>query len=71
MTWTGTDEAGNKTVGKSRIVDRDTHEWTVVTTDPQEGGIGYFRQEYPAQGMSIAEPAACSIRRGMTASRGP
>jgi hypothetical protein len=35
MTWTGTDEAGNKTVGKSRIVDRDTHEWTFVTTDPQ------------------------------------
>lgn len=35
MTWTGTDEAGNKTVGKSRIVDRDHHEWTVITTDPQ------------------------------------
>ena len=34
MTWTGTDEAGNKTVGKSKIVDRDTHEWTVVTTNP-------------------------------------
>lgn len=34
MTWTGTDEAGNKTVGKSKIIDRDTHEWTVVTTNP-------------------------------------
>src|SRR5215207_5273144 len=35
MTWTGTDEAGNKTVGKSRIIDRDNHDWTFVTTDPQ------------------------------------
>jgi hypothetical protein len=26
MTWTGTDEAGNRTIGKSKIVDRDTHE---------------------------------------------
>jgi hypothetical protein len=34
MTWTGTDEGGNKSVGKTRIVDKDTHEWTVVTTNP-------------------------------------
>jgi hypothetical protein len=34
LSWTGTDEDGNKTVGKSRIIDRDTHEWTVVTTNP-------------------------------------
>jgi hypothetical protein len=35
MTWTGTDESGNKTVGKTKITDRDHHEWTMVTTDPQ------------------------------------
>jgi hypothetical protein len=34
MTWTGTDEAGNKSVGKTKIIDKHTHEWTVVTTDP-------------------------------------
>jgi hypothetical protein len=34
MTWTGTDEFGNKSVGKTKIVDKNTHEWTVVVTDP-------------------------------------
>lgn len=34
MTWKSTDEFGNKTVGKTRLVDRDHHEWTVVMTDP-------------------------------------
>jgi hypothetical protein len=34
MTWTGTDENGFKSVGKVKIVDKDTHEWTVVTTNP-------------------------------------
>jgi hypothetical protein len=33
ITWSGTDEFGNKTVGKTRIIDQDTHEWTVLTTD--------------------------------------
>ena len=34
LTWTGTDESGNKSVGKTKIIDKDTHEWTVVVTDP-------------------------------------
>ena len=34
MTWSGTDEDGNKTVGKTKIIDKDTHEWTVVVTNP-------------------------------------
>ena len=32
MTWTSTDEDGNKSVGKTKIIDNNTHEWTVVTT---------------------------------------
>jgi hypothetical protein len=35
MTWTGTDEFGNKSVGKTKIIDKDSHEWTVVTRDPK------------------------------------
>lgn len=34
LTWAETDEAGNKSVGKTKIIDNDTHEWTVVVTDP-------------------------------------
>lgn len=34
MTWTSTDEFGNKSVGKTKIIDKDTHEWTVTVTDP-------------------------------------
>lgn len=34
MTWTSTDEDGNKSVGKTKIIDNDTHEWTVVITSP-------------------------------------
>jgi hypothetical protein len=34
MTWSGTDEFGNKTIGKTKVIDKDTHEWNVVTTDP-------------------------------------
>jgi hypothetical protein len=35
MTWTGTDEFGNKSVGKTKIISKDSHDWTVVTTDPK------------------------------------
>ena len=35
INWTGTDESGNKTISKTRYIDDDTHEWTVVTTDPK------------------------------------
>jgi hypothetical protein len=32
LSWTGTDEAGNKTVGTHKIVDKDHTEWTMVVT---------------------------------------
>jgi hypothetical protein len=34
ITWTGTDEAGNKTTGKSKFTDKDNHEWTLVVKSP-------------------------------------
>jgi hypothetical protein len=34
ITWAGTDESGNKSSGKTTVVNRDTHEWTVTVTDP-------------------------------------
>lgn len=30
LTWTGADEAGNKTVGTHKIIDKDHTEWTMV-----------------------------------------
>ena len=35
LTWMATDEFGNKSVGKTKFIDDDTFEWTVVTSDPQ------------------------------------
>src|SRR5207237_165726 len=32
--WRDTDEAGNKTQGTHKIIDKDHSEWTVVTTNP-------------------------------------
>jgi hypothetical protein len=34
ITWAGTDEDGNKSAGTTRVVDKDTHEWTLTVTDP-------------------------------------
>lgn len=34
MTWTGADDDGNKTLGKTHIIDKDNHEWTMVVTNP-------------------------------------
>ncbi len=34
ITWTGEDEFGNKSRGVTKFVDEDTHEWTLVMTDP-------------------------------------
>lgn len=33
LTWTSTDNAGNRTVAKHTIVDKDRHNWTMVVTD--------------------------------------
>jgi hypothetical protein len=34
MTWRGADEAGNKTVGTHKFIDKDRQAWTLVVSDP-------------------------------------
>lgn len=34
LKWSGTDAAGNRSVGTTRIVDEDHNDWTVITTSP-------------------------------------
>jgi hypothetical protein len=33
LTWTGADDAGNKTAGTHKVIDKDHHEWTLVVTN--------------------------------------
>jgi Protein of unknown function (DUF1579) len=33
LTWTVTDGAGNQTVAKHKIIDKDRHDWTMVVTN--------------------------------------
>jgi hypothetical protein len=34
MTWRGTDEAGNRTMGTHQFIDKDRQAWTLVVRDP-------------------------------------
>jgi hypothetical protein len=34
LTWTVTDAAGNQTVSKHKLIDKNRHDWTMVVTNP-------------------------------------